>query len=297
MPTKLPPPRFEISDLGLSESDPRYAAAVQCVETYWKQATRLTEEQLIDYLNYLDRKNVSDYIPISALTAEPDTLMARASSHRLYPKRSASGTLHKRVISWSGYILLSTLYEKLPAEYLKAIKIHFGSTTIGDHTDEYRRLYPAPAVQREIITPVSDDNLRQLFNINKTAEASTSAPSTIQSAIASPWSIGNVIDTMSPSNRKRLGSGTDSSAKRAKVEGSEMLKKINQQAEGMQKAIDLLQSTQDDKLREMRDAIEENRQAITTMQSELRQFMSAAATTLRDMQERLDDLWQTGGHF
>ncbi|KAL7818398.1 hypothetical protein V8C26DRAFT_397553 [Trichoderma gracile] len=289
MPPKLSPPRFEISDLGLSESDPRYAAAVRCVKTYWKQATCLTEAQILSYLGYLNRKNISDYIPVSALTAEPDTLEARASNHRLYPALSVQGTLHKKDTSWTGYMLLSSLYEKLPAEYLRAIDTRFGSATIGDHTAEYRRLYPAPAVQREIITPVSNEDLRQLFNISETAEASTARPSTTQSALPDAWSIHNVIDTMSPSNRKRLGSEHERSAKRAKVESSELLKKVNQQTEGIQKAIDLMQAEQDIMLQDMREAIEENKEALGAMQSELRQFMSAVATTLRSIQERLDE--------
>ncbi|KAL7806836.1 hypothetical protein V8C44DRAFT_195768 [Trichoderma aethiopicum] len=290
MPKKnLAPPRFEISDCGLSESDPRYAAAVKCVQTYWKQATRLTEAKRLKYLGYLNRENIAEFIPISALTAEPDSVMARASSHKLYPRFSVQGTLPVSGDIFTGYMLLSSLYEKLPPEYLKAIKKRYRGTTIGDHTDEYRRLYPAPAVHREIVTPVSKDNLRQLFNIPKTAENSTSTPSTTQSAVPGAWSIGNVIETMSPSNRKRLGSGPESAAKRAKADNNEMLKKVNQQAEIIQEAIESLQEKQETKLREMREAIEENKQAVTTMQGELRQFMSAVATTLRDIQERLDE--------
>ncbi|OTA02836.1 hypothetical protein A9Z42_0032610 [Trichoderma parareesei] len=286
---KKPPPRFEISDLSISESDPRYAAAVRCVETYWKQATSITELETHIYLAYLRGGNILFNIPIVTRSDARNPELASVATHRLYPKRSAKGTLEKDSIHWIVYMLLSSVYERLPSEYWDIIEATFGHTTIEDHTDEYRRLYPAPNSQQKVITPAPD--------IALPAEASTVAPSTAQPTVLSPWSIDNVINTMSPSKRKRPGLEHESSAKRAKVEGSEMLKKINQQAEVMQKAIDLLQSTQDDKLREMRDAIEENRQAVTTMQSELRQFMSAAATTLRDMQERLDDLWQTGGLF
>ncbi|KAH0491891.1 hypothetical protein TgHK011_003293 [Trichoderma gracile] len=236
MPPKLSPPRFEISDMGLSETDPRYAAAVRCVETYWKQATCLTEAQILSYLGYLNRKNISDYIPISALTAEPDTLEARASNHRLYPDLSGQGLHRQRDCLDCVYVALIIL-----------------------------------------------------FNINKTAEASTSTPSTTQPAVPGAWSIDNVIDTMSPSNRKRLGSEHERSAKRARVESSELLKKVNQQTEGIQKAIDLMQENQETRLQDMREAIEENKQALGAMQSELRQFMSAVATTLRSIQERLDE--------
>lgn len=249
----------------------------------------MTEAQILRYLDYLNRKNIADFIPISAVTAEPDSVMARASTHELYPRFSVQGTLPNNGDFWTGYMLLSSLYEKLPPEYLRAIKKRFGSTTIGDHTDEYRHLYPAPAVQREIVTPVSNDDLRRLFNIPEAAEASTSTPSTTQSAAPGAWSIGNIIKTMSPSNRKRLGSGPESAAKRAKADNNEMLKKVNQQAEIIQEAIESLQEKQETKLQEMREAIEENKQAVTTMQGELRQFMSAVATTLRDIQERLDE--------
>jgi hypothetical protein len=215
--------------------------------------------------------------------------MARASTHKLYPKRTAKGAIVKNSGSWTGYVLISSLYENLPSEYLESIRTRFGSATIKDHTDEYRRLYPAPIAQKEI-TPIIIDITTPVIDITMSAETTTTTPSATQSAVPGAWSIDNVIDTMSPSNKKRLGCEPErSAAKRAKADSNEMLQKVNQQAEVIQRAIDMLQANHDKKLQEMREAIEENKQALNAMQGELRQFMSAVATTLRDIQERLDE--------
>ncbi|RFU77534.1 hypothetical protein TARUN_4748 [Trichoderma arundinaceum] len=115
------------------------------------------------------------------------------------------------------------------------------------------------------------------------------SPNTSQPPTSEPWNIDNVVSILTPPNSKRLSSALEGPPKRAKLDSNEILKQVNHQAEIIQRTINSSQASQDDKLREVHEAVEQNKQTIGNMQNELRQFMSAVASTLRDIQECLDD--------
>ncbi|TFB01437.1 hypothetical protein CCMA1212_006937 [Trichoderma ghanense] len=260
MPTKPPPPRFEISDLGMSESDPRYSNAVKCVQMYWTRATHMTEKHCTRYLEFLRPGHVADFIPAKST------------------KTAAS------------------LYEHVPEDYTAAIKKRYVNSTLQqDYTADCRRLYPEPAPGRQqgnvTSTPDQGDEAptsssQQEDTTLTEASASPESSTPAQSSVLDAWHIDDVVSMLSlPSNKKRPNPSPRSIAKRVKVGSDEMLEKMHREAEKIQQVI---MANQDIKLQELHRAIDENRQALSVMQSELRQFMSAVATTLRDIQEHLD---------
>ncbi|KAL7934376.1 hypothetical protein V8C35DRAFT_40906 [Trichoderma chlorosporum] len=117
----------------------------------------------------------------------------------------------------------------------------------------------------------------------------TASTTATGSVVSEAWNIDNVVGILSLQNNKRQSSTPESSPKRARMDGNEILEKVNQQAEIIQQAMDKLQSNQDIKLQEVCDTVEQNKQTLDNLQNELRQFMSAVATTLRNIQERLDE--------
>ncbi|UKZ56912.1 hypothetical protein TrVGV298_010758 [Trichoderma virens] len=383
---KSMPPRMEIADLDIQESDPRYPDAVKCVQTYWKQAIHMTYDQRKRYLGFLDTRSKVDY-----LSKTPGV-----TSHILYTSaRNYLGEIPTKNIRWADYLFLTSLYKRLPDDYLEAVAARYSTTTIWDYTEEYRDYYPEPTLSSQDSTTestkISDplkidltqneempnkqqnisvghkDNGVPIESIQKQSATSTQRkellfgtttaiqkqdtdtnkkndnetrastsqqqanPSnqkqtiilprttsdqqqdatptrkkeneTPSSGLGSPpealastepmvpetWNIDNVVGILSLQNKKRLCPAPESSSKRARLDGDEILEKVNQQAEIIQQAMDKLQCNQDIKLQEVREAVEQNRQALESMQSELRQFMSAVASTLRHIQERLDE--------
>ncbi|KAL7961229.1 hypothetical protein V8C34DRAFT_319998 [Trichoderma compactum] len=387
------PPRLEIEDLEIQESHPRYAAAVRCVRTYWKQATRMTHDQRNRFLGFLETGGEVDYLSKPSVT-----------SHILYTSaRNYQGKIPIENIRWADYLFLSSLYNNdLPVDYVTAVTARYSSTKIVDFTDEYRSYYPEPTARSQgVITesiktsqPITFNDLTQNQGIsNKQPKASrdqkkdsgesvvprqkqnathaqkkkllvkpvprnigdatkkndevgastsqqqdnmppqnknvvmpatipsqqqdttpaqengdeTSAsisqnekttaagtlfppetPANTEPVVPETWSIDNVVGILSLQNKKRLCPAPESPSKRAKLDGHEILEKVNEQAEIIQQAMDKLQCNQDSKLQEVREAVEQNKQALEGMRSELRQFMSAVASTLRDLQERLE---------
>ncbi|UKZ82645.1 hypothetical protein TrVFT333_010438 [Trichoderma virens FT-333] len=271
---KSEPPRMEIADLDIPKSDPRYASAVKCVRTYWKQATRLTVEQRKRFLGFLASESKVDY-----LSKTPVTL------HILYTSaRNYQGEFPVQDICWADYLFLSSLYQCLPQDYVAAVMARYYTITVTDYTEEYRSYHPEPTSSCQKKTTEST-KVSQPVNVNLTH---------IQEVL-------NKQQKVSPAQQKDGGvraissqkpnAAAESSAKRVRLYGDEILEKVNLQAEIIQQAMDKFsekQDNQDNMLHEVREAIEQNKQALEHMQSELRQFMSAVATTFRNIQERLD---------
>ncbi|PKK53860.1 hypothetical protein CI102_1307 [Trichoderma harzianum] len=380
---KTRPPRLEIEDLEIQESDPRYAAAVRCVRIYWKQATRLTCAQRTRFLGFLKTGGEVDYLSKTSVT-----------SHILYTNaRNYQGKIPTEDIRWSDYMFLLSLYGNLPADFVTAVTERYYSANILDFTEEYRSYYPEPTPRSQEITTESIKT-RQPINIDLTqnneisnkkpnasrdwkkdsgesiaprhkenathaqkikavfkliprqhiaiitqkddevgastsqqqdniphrhknqqdtipaqengdeTSASTSqnenttaagtqlppeAPANAEPVVPETWNIDNIVGILSLQNKKRLCPAPESSSKRAKLDGNEILEKVNERAENIQQAMDKLQCNHDSKLQEVREAVEQNKQALEDMRSELRKFMSAVATTLRNIQERLEE--------
>ncbi|KAJ4857197.1 hypothetical protein T069G_08094 [Trichoderma breve] len=147
-------------------------------------------------------------------------------------------------------------------------------------------------IQQQNVAPAHGNNEQTLASTSK-QENTTSAvvelppatPTTPQSVGAESWNIDNVVGILSESKKKRLLSPAESSLKRTRVND-------NQQATITKSALEKLQSTVEDqgaKLQEACAAAEQNKQTLDSMQSELRQFMSAVASTLRDIKDHLEE--------
>ncbi|KAL7910399.1 hypothetical protein GGI35DRAFT_364515 [Trichoderma velutinum] len=159
---------------------------------------------------------------------------------------------------------------------------------------------PSPTVtQQQDTTPTQNkvDTLPALViqqenNSSSETQLISVSPITAQSVRPEAWKISNVVDMLGHVKKKRLSSAPESSPKRVKTNDNEVLDRVNHQMTIAKSALEKLQSTaeqQGDKLQEVSTTAEQNKQTLSDMQSELRQFMSAVASTLRDIQERLEE--------
>ncbi|UKZ76576.1 hypothetical protein TrVFT333_004283 [Trichoderma virens FT-333] len=124
MPKKTEKPiKFGEEDLGLEPDDPLYEDGMKCVRAYWAQATRLTTDQQVQMIGYIEEREYA-IVP----SAKNDVRF-----HKIYIENMrAIGAL-----SWPAYLILSSLYDKLPERYTSLILKYYGTLTIKDHTKEY----------------------------------------------------------------------------------------------------------------------------------------------------------------
>lgn len=147
-----------------------------------------------------------------------------------------------------------------------------------------------PAKKRAQTLPAS--TIQQINNPSAGTQLVSTSTRTAQSVGPEGWNIGNVVDMLGQVKKRRLSSAPESSPKRVKTNDNEVLDQVNQQATITKGALEKLQSTaeqQGAKLQEVSATSEQNKQTLNDMQSELRHFMSAVASTLRDIQERLEE--------
>lgn len=246
------------------------------------------------------------------------------TAHSLYQRaRDDAGNFVR--LSWPVYLLLTSLYEDLPQRYKEAIATKYGSSAIEDHTIIYRHFYPTPtptieqsltgstiaqapqnALTREIpgnstqtdthksIKSEDEEKFEtnlvekdrhdvHLENRDSSSAALGIAPS------QTPWSIDNIIDALAVSKNKRSSSASESSSKRTKLGDDEILNHINQHTEAIHKIIHEAQLEQHSKLQEIHHGVEKTAQILTGVQNDLRQFMSAVASALKDIQEHFNE--------
>ncbi|KAM0462095.1 hypothetical protein ACHAO4_001288 [Trichoderma viride] len=288
---KLKPPKLEIEDLCIPESDPIYHNAVRCVQTYWKQAANMKEGQRQKYL-WNNRGTQS----ISAA-------------------RDDAGNFVR--LSWPAYLLLSSLYEDLPKRYTEAIEKKYGTSVIEDHATIYRHFYPTPtctaeksampsAFEREPPRePTPSDTQRNVKSEDEDPTDTNSSlskdgdeihvanrdPSSVASETASsrgPWNIDSVIDALAVPANKRSSSAPESPVKRTKLSDDEILSHVNRHTEAMKTMIHEAQLDQRSKLQEVHHEVEKGVQILNGMQNDLRQFMSAVASALKDIREHMN---------
>ncbi|KAL7900545.1 hypothetical protein HDV63DRAFT_369027 [Trichoderma sp. SZMC 28014] len=316
---KLKPPKLEIEDLCIPESDPIYSNAVRCVQTYWKQAASMTKGQRQKYLWYLQKAHIKHF------AAKPfECHGGTITAHNLYQRaRDDAGNFIR--LSWPAYLLLSSLYGDAPKRYKEAIAKKYGTSDIEDHTTIYRHFYPAPTcaeksdmgpatVQSPKNTfegesprdPTPSDTQRSVKSEDEDLAAKETClskdedethvesrnPSSVTSETASsrgPRNIDNVIDDLAIPTNKRSCSATQSPPKRTKLSDDEILSHINQQTETIRKIIQESQLDQRSKLLQVHHEMENGVKALNGMQKDLRQFMAAVALALKDIREHLNE--------
>ncbi|KAH6605397.1 hypothetical protein Trco_007104 [Trichoderma cornu-damae] len=115
------------------------------------------------------------------------------------------------------------------------------------------------------------------------------SPTPSEPLVLERQSIDEAASVWKPSKNKRLYSATERSPKRTKLACDGTSEQVKQQAEISLQTIYDSQSNQDIKLQKVLEAIEQNRQAFASMKNDLHHFMAAVASTLRDIQECLDE--------
>ncbi|KAL7948656.1 hypothetical protein V8C42DRAFT_363135 [Trichoderma barbatum] len=159
---------------------------------------------------------------------------------------------------------------------------------------------PSTGIQQQNATHTRSKAVRYQASVS---EEENDIPSRTLSPLASPsiaqpmapdtWNIGIVVDVLGQVKKKRLSSAPESSAKRVRVDDSKLFDQVNQQTMATQTSMDQLRSTveyQGAKLQDVYAITEKIERTLDNMQSEMRQFfMLAATSTLRDIQERLEE--------
>lgn len=320
MLANIKPPKFEIEDLCIPESDPIYPDAVRCVQKYWEQAADMTKGQCQKYLWYLQKSHIKHFVT-KPFERHGGTVIA----HGLYQRaRDDAGNFVR--LSRPVYLLLSSLYGDLPKRYKEAIAKKYGPSVFEDHTAVYRHFYETPtstmtkSVTESTTTQVPEiDLMRETLqestpsdtqrsvkiededNTDTKASASkdgddinleTRDPSSMASETAptqGTWNINDIKNALAPPTKKRSSSAPESAVKRTKLSDDEILSHFNQQTEAIQKTIHEVQLEQRSKLQEIHLDVEKGVQVLNSMQNDLRQFMSAAASALKDIREHLNE--------
>ncbi|KAK4069578.1 uncharacterized protein Triagg1_7002 [Trichoderma aggressivum f. europaeum] len=301
------PPELEIGDLEIQESDPRYTAAKDIPAP---KIVDFTDEYRSYYPELTARSQ--GVITESIKTSQPITFYDLAQNKGISNKQPKASRDQKD----SGESVVPGQKKKAtPAQkenpIVKAVPRNIGDTTekndeVGVSTSQQQGNMPPQ--NKNVVMPVTihspqqdttpaqengDETSASIIQNENTTAAEThflpETPANTEPVAPETWNIDNVVGILSLQSKKRLCSAPESSPKRAKFDGHEILEKVNEQAGIIQQAMDKLQCNQDSKLQEVREAVEQNKQALEDMRSELRKFMSVVASTLRDIQERLEE--------
>ncbi|EHK46001.1 hypothetical protein TRIATDRAFT_40647 [Trichoderma atroviride IMI 206040] len=283
MLAKYKPPKFEIEDLCIPESDPMYNNAVRCIQTYWKQAADMTKGQRQKYLWYLQKTHINHFV------AKPfECHGGTVTAHSLYQRaRDDAGNFVR--LSWPVYLLLSSLYGDLPKRYKEAIEQKYGTSVIEDYTTFYRSFYPTPTSTMEKSVTEGITSVANIGDFIHRASRDSSSTASETNLSRGPWNIETVIKDLDVSKTKRSPSALESPQKRTKLSDDEILSRLNQHTEAIQKIVHEAQLEQRSKLQEVHHDVEKGVQTLNSMQNDLRQFMSAVASALKDIGEHLNE--------
>ncbi|KAL6697279.1 hypothetical protein J3F84DRAFT_406967 [Trichoderma pleuroticola] len=191
--------------------------------------------------------------------------------------------------------------QNLETQKKEGKKTQASTTQQEAHTPPQKKAVdPSPtSKQEQDIAPLQENGdalpasiIQQENNPPAGTQLVSASPTTAQSMGPEAWNIGNVVDMLGQVKKKRLSSAPESSPKRVKTNDNQVLDQVNHQAAITKSALEKLQSATEQqaaKLQEVSATAEQNKQTLSDMQSELRHFMSAVASTLRDIQERLEE--------
>ncbi|KAL6818022.1 hypothetical protein J3E69DRAFT_358257 [Trichoderma sp. SZMC 28015] len=121
--------KFGVDDLNLKRDDPRYKSGMHCLRAYWSQATTLETHEQEEMIGYLRNHDYYSYTAPSARIT--------ATTHKLYQATmQAFNSVGLQGLSRPIYIILSSLYLKLPVDYRHLIRARFGSLDIINHSQD-----------------------------------------------------------------------------------------------------------------------------------------------------------------
>lgn len=121
----LPPLQIELHDFidGMLEDDSQFPQFFAAVEGYQQQAINMTEEEQLEYQEFLSSK--SYYIHQSAIN--------KPSNHRVYKYSRSQPT-------WAKYVLLTSIFGDCFS--IRQLFSSLGNLHLDDYTAEYRQLRP-----------------------------------------------------------------------------------------------------------------------------------------------------------
>ncbi|KAL6806674.1 hypothetical protein GGI42DRAFT_367409 [Trichoderma sp. SZMC 28013] len=122
--------KFGAEDLNLAPNDPRYKDGMKCVRTYWAQAAKLETREQEEMIEYLRNHDYYSYVT--------PTIKYPATSHPLYHETMRTfDAFGLEGLSRPIFLILSSLYDTLPVQYVLMIRDHFGPLGVVDHSQEY----------------------------------------------------------------------------------------------------------------------------------------------------------------
>ncbi|KAF3066212.1 hypothetical protein CFAM422_009169 [Trichoderma lentiforme] len=247
-----------------------------------------------------DQKNISNLIPSSDQQQNATPTQKKPDNMPVTTDREQSATSPQRP-----NVVMPTstgIQQENPETQKKEGNKAHSSTTQQEAQTPPQKIAVIPSLmskQEQDITPPQKNRdaspastIQQESNQPAGAQLVSTSPTTAQSLGPESWNIGNVVDMLSQVKKKRLSSAPESSPKRVRTNDNEVLDQVSHQATITKSALEKLQSIaeqHDAKLQEVSATAEQNKQTLSDMQSELRHFMSAVASTLRDIQERLEE--------
>ncbi|KAK4059874.1 hypothetical protein Trihar35433_10418 [Trichoderma harzianum] len=144
--------------------DPEWDLGIACIQTFQSQATSLSlgqQEEMIEII-----RGLHYVIPPSAIDAP--------TSHKLYKTTIKKAKSDPESISWPIFLILSTVYSKLPAKYITEIRRVHGRTSTEDLTREYLAIEGMEPAE-----PVTQPNTSATKQSRQTISIADTQPTTI----------------------------------------------------------------------------------------------------------------------
>lgn len=125
-------PKGKRHSIDLSYGTDDYWDVVAVLQAYWKQATRLTDDELIEM----------ERIIRSGTFLRTRSVRGAAGCHAFY-RAATEKRLHPDHISWPRFICLNALYgDKVPDNLEDAVRKKFGTIRVKDWSDKYHEFHP-----------------------------------------------------------------------------------------------------------------------------------------------------------
>ncbi|KKO99326.1 hypothetical protein THAR02_08560 [Trichoderma harzianum] len=164
--------------------NPEWDLGIACIQTFQSQGTSMSLGQQEEMLEII--RGLHYVIPRSAIGAP--------TSHKLYKTTIKKAASDPESISWPIFLILSTLYNKLPAKYINEILRVHGRTSTDDLTSQYLAL--------EGMEP-AEPVMQQNTNATKQSRQTISIADTHPTTISDDDSDAERQETVSPMSTRR----------------------------------------------------------------------------------------------
>ncbi|KAL5091516.1 hypothetical protein Trisim1_003120 [Trichoderma cf. simile WF8] len=168
-------------DLELQPDDPRYEDGVKCIRKYWAHVIRL---------DYDEQNDMVDWILNHNYAIEPSAKKTPTQHYLYLLQMRLLDSYGDMELSLPIYLILSTVYDKLPKRYVAMIGQKFLSRVIEDHTQEYFKAIKkmekdaliAAAAASPAILPPSRTTIKKPAVANKASMTTINKPAVANKA-------------------------------------------------------------------------------------------------------------------